>query len=255
MIEFGKGGNMKKLGCGVTILGILAISGGGVLTLGVHLGAALEANRVAAVPLVPGEEKTTDTLKVSTEESCQIGVYLDLTTKSVEVLDPGDYVANYRFPVRYKVLNAKGATVFSEDTCADQWRLTVLLGSEEPLDKRGREVSGAALFAGKPPLVRLRIEHRFAAFRVPPPGDITIEIEVEPDTKYEATASRTELRVYDNLAEAGAVGARAALFVGGGLLVMIGLGLGAFADESGAGEAKPSAPSPPPQSALPPGGD
>jgi len=210
---------MKKLGCGVAILGVLVFAAGVKLWVPV-----LDANRVAAVLLVPGEKKTTDTFKVSTKELCQIGVYLDLTTKSFKVLDPGDYVAHYRFPVGYTVLNAEGATVFSEDSSAGHWSLSELReASEEPLDERGGKVSVLSLLLDEPPLVRLRVEHRFAAFKVPPPGDITIEIEVGPDTKYKVTVSKAELRVYDNAARGGSLGV--ALLVVGGLLGVTSIGL------------------------------
>jgi hypothetical protein len=224
---------MKKLGCAVAILGLLAVGGGLVLVVGV-VRSALEANRVATVPLAIGQKTTTDVIRVSTEKSCQVCVHLELETKSVEETEEFDeevFKARYHFPVSYRVLGADGEAVFSEeDKAAWKGDRTVTTTYEE-VGEAGGELS---------------VEHSYGKFDVPPPGEIKVEIEVHPDNVHGAVAERAEMRVYDNVTRHGeSVALMIALFVAGGLLATIGLGLFVFGLVSGSAREAPGAPARP----------
>lgn len=207
---------MKKIGCGIAVLGILLVVGSFAL-FGMSITRAIEANQAASIPITVGEEVTTDVIDVDTSRLCQVTLAVDVRTESVqekeddamrEPGDPPEFEARYDFPFRYTVLDADGNTIFSgSDHIA--WDRGMRSNSGRNVDATGGTVS---------------VEHMYDKFPVPPPGRIRIRIEVDPDTTYEARAESVTLNVYDNVSKQGAsVFGGFASMCAGPILVFIGI--------------------------------
>lgn len=200
---------MKKLGCPMVILGLL-LSVASFLLFGRAITRAVSARLVKTVPIEVGEKTTTDVITVDTDKFCQIAIKMRIRTESVQEKEEfGDveYEGRYKFPVAYRVSDAQGSMVLSENVNA-QWNE----GSRSFSVMNMRETGGT-----------LTAQQSFAKFRVPPPGDIRVEVKVEPDTRYGAEASDVALKVYDNVSKhAASVASGIAMLLLGPVLVLVG---------------------------------
>ncbi len=152
-------------------------------------------------------------LKVDTARLCQIGIHVDLKTESVNESDEHfgekELKARYEFPFSYRVTDPEGTLIHSESGRlawnANGTRMTTY---ENVTPKSGTVV----------------VEHSFEKFSVPSPGEVTVTVNVQPDTTYEATANKIEVRVYDNVSShAASVGGGAVMICFGPMLIGVGL--------------------------------
>lgn len=178
-----------KIACLIMILSLVSV----FATLGffgMSIWRAIAAKKVLTIPLELDTKTTTELIKVDTHRNCMISVTTDFNSTSVqeeESFGETEYVLRYRFPVLYRVLDKQGNTIFKETRNAgwneDNRRVYV---HHEEAERSG----GSAVF-----------EQYFAKFEVDPPGIIRVEIEVKPDSDYQAQANSVELCVYDNVSK------------------------------------------------------
>lgn len=108
---------MKKIGCLIGLVGIVMVAGSIALftTIGVR---AAQANKVGSLDLEVGQTATTEALTVSTDKACQVAVQIHIESDSVDrgVGSDDDMDVQYDFPFSYKVLDADGKVLHSQDT-------------------------------------------------------------------------------------------------------------------------------------------
>jgi hypothetical protein len=157
---------------------------------GMSIWRAIAAKEALILPLELDRKTVTEWIEVKTSRNCMISVTTDFNSTSVqeeERFGETEYVLRYRFPVLYRVLDKQGNTIFKETRNAgwneENRRVNV---HYEEAERSG----GSAVF-----------EHYFAKFKVDPPGIIKIEIEVKPDSDYQAQINTLEMCVYDNVSK------------------------------------------------------
>ena len=204
---------MRNLGRLLLGVGVAALIFAGVHVYDI-IKLATAYDLVAEVPVTVGAKTSTGTLEVRTEKACQIGVRVELTTESVSEDEDEEgeieYEPQYRFPVTYRALDGSGETVHSEKTAVD-WESGTKSTSSSRVSASSASVT---------------VESYFEKFDVEPPGEIAVEITVEPDVTYRAEAGSVKLRVYDNVERIpGGLIAKAVAFGVAGIVL---LGVGAF---------------------------
>lgn len=218
---------MKKIGCLIGLVGLLMFVGsfGMFVMVGVR---AAQARKVASLELGVGKTATTETLTVATDKACQVAVQIHVESESIDRgagTDSADRV-QYEFPFSYKVLDADGKLLHSQDTAIayDQ-------GTKENSSKSVTGESGSE-----------RGRCNFEKFDVPAPGVVRVEATVGPDTEYHAEAKALTLEVYDSVARHGsAVGGALALMFIGPVVGLLGLFLFIIGLFSGKKAAAPQA--------------
>ena len=192
---------MRKLGCLLGLIGLLMLIGGfGVF--GMIAVRASQANEVASIDLELGKTATTDLLTVNTDKACQVAVRISAESTSIHrgVGSNSDQEPLYDFPFSYKVLDADGKVLHSQDDSL-AWNHGAKLNT--------RETAG-------PSSGTVKTQCEFDKFDVAAPGKIRVEATVQPDTKYKAEAKSLTLGVYDNVSRHGES------VLGGVLLVVVG---------------------------------
>ena len=184
---------MKRIGCAISVVGVLLI-GGSFALFGLSIMRAAEARQVASIPIPVGEETTTDFIDVDTGRLCHLRLQADIRTESVQQdehqlpdAEP-EFEARYDFPFQYTVLDADGNTIYSS-TNRVGWNSGSISTTAEDVDANGGTVS---------------VEHSYDKFRVAPPGRIRVRITIDPDGMYDAEAQNVKLNVYDNVSRQGA---------------------------------------------------
>jgi len=216
---------MKKFGCLVALVGLVML----VVSLGLFattIVRATEAHKAASADLTIGEALTTDAMTVNTDKACQIAVHLRATSTAIERrTGPEQDAIKYHFPFRYKVLDPEGKELFSEET-----RLAWDSGTKINREQSTGPQSGT-----------VELQHDFAKFDVPAPGEIRVEAEVGPDTKFAAEAQLLRLEVYDNVSRHTAAVSSAVLLLFAGPVVAF-FGLVVFIIGALIGRRQPPAP-------------
>ncbi len=218
-----KSRGMKKVGLALIITSLaLLVSGCGLFGLIAIRAAA--ANKVFTQPLDMSKKALTDLIKVDTTRFCMVAVEVVVESDQVakhtkKDLDTDKEVTTdrlkYRFPVSYRVLDAEGGLIHSQTT-------------EIAHDRGGRTGSGEV---SGPEGGTAKLCHNFDKFKVEDPGEIQIEMEIQPDSEFGATLESAKLVFYDNVSKHGSttVGALALLgltpvaFLAGLILVLEGV--------------------------------
>lgn len=173
---------MRRCGCFLAIAGLVLA----VVSFSAFSG-GLQPRCVGTVPLELGKEVVTDTLEVAAEGGCQVALELDVVSASVaEQKSDGEtrYRIRYCFPFAYKVLDADGKAIFSEQGEA-RWDHATKTLRDERADRTGGTI---------------KVRHNLRKFDVAPPGRIKVEAKLMPDGEYRAELRRAELKVFDNVA-------------------------------------------------------
>ena len=74
---------MKRIGCAISVVGVLLI-GGSFALFGLSIMRAIEARQIASIPIPVGEETTTELIDVDTVRLCQVTLQVDLRTESAQ---------------------------------------------------------------------------------------------------------------------------------------------------------------------------
>lgn len=207
---------MKSIGCGLVVLGILALAGSFAM-FGFAIKQSLEGKEVTSLPLEAGEPTQSDDIRLNPDLMGQLVVEVVVESTSVQEEkdrldeDETDYELRYAFPLKYTVRGSDGQQLHYEDTSM-AW------------DGGGRRSStgGSVTVDGG----TRRIKHSMGRFEVPDDGIVRIEAELATDTRYDATASEGRIHVYGDVQNAGesATGGMM-MFCFGPVLVMTGIAL------------------------------
>ena len=228
---------MKKFGCLIATLG-LAMFGGSLGLFGTAILRATQANKVTEVTLEPGRKASTELLTVDTSKACQVAVELDIESRSVqeaETMGERGVSLRYCFPFSYRVLDADGKLLFSEQGRLD-WNKGTRITHGSSVDLSG----GTAT-----------IQHNLEKLDIEPPGRIKVEAMVSPDTQHGAVARAVTLGVYDNVSRhAKSVGAGVLLLLAGPFVSIVGIALFLLGLST---RGKPQQTSPPPPNSYDPG--
>jgi hypothetical protein len=179
---------ITKIGCFTAIVGLFFLVTSLIL-FGASIWRATIANEVASIPFNCGEKKKTGIIVVDTDKYCMLAITFDFVSTSVKEkkeFDKIEYMPRYRFPVSYKIWDNKENSILEETRIAS-WnadRITSI--SHKDVNNTG----GAAV-----------IRHNFSKFKVQPPGQIIVEVEVGPDSSYQAEIQSLELKIYDNVSK------------------------------------------------------
>ena len=200
---------MLRYGCGLAILGVLLFAGSLAL-FGVSILRGTQAREVADVSLELGESTTTAPIRVETDRLAQVTVRGTVRGDSVQEkreFDETEYELRFSFPVSYSVLDSNGAVIHSQ-------RTTVAWNSGSRTYS-GWQVTSAGGY--------VHAEYWFEKFQVPPPGEIRVEVRLDPDSRYGATIEEPTLRVYDRVSRhSGRVFGGLALFLLGPAIALVG---------------------------------
>ncbi len=137
-----------------------------------------------------------DPITVDTARNCRLAVQIrvkTLSVKEVELDGAVEYQPLYRYEVRYKVKDLDGNVLHEEKVKMDGV-------FTHPLQEKPDDPEGDIVTPGRAVVTDI---HRFAIFKVDPPGEIKIEIEVDPDTYHKSESEWLRLIVYDNVAQPG----------------------------------------------------
>ncbi|MBL1141576.1 MAG: DUF4870 domain-containing protein [Proteobacteria bacterium] len=117
----------------------------------------------------------------------RLAIEAHVMTNSVQE-DPDDFsddfIARFKFPVNYSISDVNGNTLIKENA-ALAWK------NGGSLSKRNEDTTSTG--------GTLTATTRFDKFTVPADGKLNIEIEVGPDSTYEATAPSLELHLYEGM--------------------------------------------------------
>jgi hypothetical protein len=206
---------MKRVGCGLGIVGLLLCAGSFAL-LGSSIFRAFEARKVAEVPLEPGRPADTGVVAVDTDKLCQVAI--STVVHSAHVTVPASSSSSpeleYAFPLRYTVFDEAGNVVANEET--------ELSGSGGVRQNRWRRIDGDGGSES--------FERSFDKFAVPPPGNVRVVAELGESLGFDASLESTKLVFYDRVSKhARRVVGGVVLLVAGGLLGLVGGMLFVFA--------------------------
>jgi len=199
---------VKKIGCSLTVLGVLLVVLSGVLFYTTIVN-ALRAHQTETFELPIGKTFISDYFTVNTSRACVATVTLGIKSDSVQEeqeFGDRDYKLRYRFPVSYTVEDETAQVIIREDTWA-AWDTGTRFCRDIDVTSTGG--SGT-------------IEHQFRKFNVQPPGRVRVEARIDPDSRYLAQLTFARLNVYARVSRHTkyVVGGLAALFGGGGLFVI-----------------------------------
>src|SRR5450759_2077149 len=178
---------MKTLGCTVGIVGaVLCIASFGLF--GREICRAVNAHVVTTVPLGLGNKSRTPTIKVDTTKLCSISVRATVSSNysQRETGQENKYDLKYAFPFQYSVYDSVDKALVSEKEHFG-WN-SGIQGSTS--NSEVTEHGGSA-----------NVKRDYKKFKVPAPGEIRIEAQIDPDTIYRAEANDLTLVVYDNVTE------------------------------------------------------
>jgi len=206
---------MKRFGCGLGIAGLLACFASFGM-FGSSIFKAFAAREVASVPIAAGEPADTGVVAVNTELLCQVAIATDVRGEHVKrgIGSDAALELQYSFPFRYTVYDESGNVVAKEETgfASDGGMRTNV--SSRVTDEGGSE----------------SLERSYEKFAVPPPGNVRIVAQIDPDRDFGATLEGARLVVYDNVSKhAKRVIWGVVLLVFGGLAGLVGAMLFIFA--------------------------
>lgn len=201
---------MRNLGCVLLVLGV-GLACTALVFWGVTIKKATDARRAVTLPLQLDVKATTPTAKIDTDKFSQVAVQAEIHSDKVEKKENMDheteYNLKYDFPVEYRVLDEQGHVVYTEKT-SFAWNGGFRTSTRSDITEKG----GSSV-----------IEHGFEKFKVPPPGRVSVEILVQPDTQYKSEARDVQLIVYDNVSKHVQDIMAGILFViGGGIVALVG---------------------------------
>jgi hypothetical protein len=202
---------MKKIGCLMSIAGILVFVGAFAM-FGASIWQAMDARKVNAAEVKTDAPLATDVLVVNTDKACQVAVVLELRAKAVKKTKDIDgnieYTPKYNFPFTYSVKTSDGSEILS---------------GKKPLSSEGgtrRILESEVTEAGGTVKIRQNLEK----FDVKGPGKIKVEATIGLDTTTGAELIKAEVEVYDNVARHGkSVGIGLLMLGGGPVLLIIGI--------------------------------
>ena len=191
---------LKGVGCGIGILGAIAVIVGCTL-FGLTFRRALEANVAVERELAFASEQVVE-VTVSTDRLCQVAVRVtvEVPPGTVRGRSGGGFSVPYEFPVRYAVSDAAGRTLVEETTVASWQR------GNRTVTQDTASAEGGTFVA----------EHGFIKF--PPPADGLLRVRCTIDADTQGLAARQpQVVVYDRVSEQARTvsGAFAALALGG----------------------------------------
>lgn len=220
---------MKILGCAISILGVI-LCGISIAVFGVAISKAMEARPVQTIPLEMGNKVSTDLFAVDTSKFCMIALKATVTSgmSTRETGDNDNYNLKFSFPFSYKVIDAGGRVLVTEDTSfADD------VGTRSYSNSHVTQDGGT-----------VNVESSYQKFSPPGSGDIRVEVEIHSDETTNAEAANLNLIVYDRVSKhAKSVTSGVLLLVLGGGLAMVGLVLFVVATVRSGN----TSPAPPPQ--------
>ena len=199
--------HVKRLGCVAGILGLLAMAGGCTL-FGFAIVRAMQAHAVTEQELVFGREQVVEAT-VSTTRMCQVSVRVTVAVPpaAVRSRSSGGFDAEYDFPLRYLVEDARERQLVSEKVAVASTHGTRTITQ----DTVGAE--GGTFVA----------EHGFAKFVPPPDGRLRVRCTLETDAKG-VVGRDARVIISDNVSEHGrTVGGGFALIALGGAAAVVGL--------------------------------
>lgn len=197
---------LKRVGYITAITG-LALFLTSFLLFGRAIITGVQAHKVASFPVSVGETFHSSEILVNTERNCQINVAVRATTSSIHKIDDNfhhvqnhgsDHEVPYSFPLIYTVTDVNGQEIFSKVGEMSWDSGTRTYRSKDAMSAQGS----------------VDVTHRFAKFKVPPPGKISIEVTVQPDIVFQAKAETIEVQLLDNVTKQGRN-------IGGGLLALV----------------------------------
>jgi hypothetical protein len=156
----------------------------------------MKAHEVTSIPLQPGSKIETPLIRVDTAKWCSVSV------KGTFRSSDSEHDPRYRFPFHYTVYDSSGKVLVAEkrDFAYDG-------------GTRVTRVGGTA-----------NITQDYKDFKVPSPGEIRVDAQIDPDRLSAATTDALRLVVYDNVSEhSRAVGAGCVVMVAGLLAAVGGL--------------------------------
>lgn len=218
---------MKGIGCGMVILGVVAIVVS-YFVIGDAFQKASDYREVAKIELQKEGKTTSEVFDVSTERLCQIEIEIDLTSRSIDKRPNRfdetkieDHV-QYEIPFSFRILDDGGTVIFRETRPLSSEDLTLArLTSEEVVrfddDKKNKAELSITFFLEK--------------FQVEEPAKIKIEAELGKDTVFKSEVKSVKAVLYDNVSKAGAtfLGSLGTICIGiaiigiGGIVFLIGL--------------------------------
>jgi hypothetical protein len=184
---------MKKAGGIVALFGlVLCIASFGLF--GREIIRAVTAHEVASTPLEPGSRIATPPIRVDTEKLCLISV--KGTIRSQHSNDD----VNYRYPFQYTVYDANGNVLVTENRDFSN-------DAQSRVTRIGQTAN---------------VVCDYKRFKVPPPGTMRVEAQIDADTTYRTTATDLRLVVSDGVSERSNSVLAGCAAAGGGLLAMVG---------------------------------
>jgi hypothetical protein len=197
---------MKRFGCALAIIGLLAAVASFVL-FGTSIFRAFEARPVAKLPIEIGVPVESALLTVETGKLVQVAVAGKVSSRHVQSTGAdGGLDLLYRFPFRYTVYDEQGHRIAEGDELLDSAGGSRSVTASLVTNSGGSE----------------RVEKSFAKFAVAPPGAVRIVARLEADTDYAAEIEEPVVLLYDRVSKHAA---RVAI----GLLVLLAGGAAAIA--------------------------
>jgi hypothetical protein len=206
---------MKRAGCVLAILGFL-LSVGSLVLFGSSIFRAMAAREVARAPIEIATPFDSGLVTVETRKLVQVAIAAKVHSTHVRARpgSDGGLELEYRFPLRYKVIDEAGNVVLEEEVLLDSSGGTRSVSANVVTDEGGSE----------------RVEKSFAKFAVAPPGTIRVVAHLEEDTDFGARVEEPAVVVYDRVSKhAGRVAAGLAVLFLGGFAVVVGTALYIFA--------------------------
>ena len=213
---------MKGIGCGVMILGIVAIVGC-YFVLGDAFEKAGDFEEVAKITLQKEGKTESEIFEVNTERLCQIELKVDLTSRSMEMrpnqFDESIMENHFRYQIlfSYRVLDEAGNEIFSEAKTLSSEDTTIARTYSSRTSSDDESEMSITFYLEK--------------FPVEEPGKIKIETELGKDTAYKSELTSAKAVLFENVSKTGVTvfGSLGTICVGvgiifiGGIIFLIGL--------------------------------
>jgi serine/threonine protein kinase len=184
-------------GCAFSFAGLLVLAGGVgslaacVMLFGSTMKQFFEDRAAPAVtlPLTVGQPLVSDPVPLQTPGLHELEVQLRVESRSWDVGDQNQITPHYNYRVVYAVADDQGRPL-AEGASRVVWNSTYRRFQEQKLDdERGVATVGAILRLGR--------------FELTSPTKVRIRCEIEPDQVYDSQATAAELRIYENVHDAG----------------------------------------------------
>jgi len=198
---------MKKAAFALIALGVVLIFGS-CASCGVALFSAWDARMVTSVPISFGQIAKTELVSVEQNGDARITVHAEVRSKSIQEekkFGEVNFEPRYRFPVSYKVFSETDVLLLTEtatiawDSGSRSWQTLPSLGDD----------------------MGISVDTHLKTFALPKSTRIRVELEIQPDSEYNATATGLELQLYDSISQSGswAGGSLITFFMGWGLIL------------------------------------